>query len=433
MSLSYALEGDSTHVNSAPTTAGLVDSTGGTGGQSAETSSGPYGPSNDLWLTQEVDRLTSMQRALPSDGLLLTRGKWSCERRTASDIVLVGTMHFHNLSDRRELFIPELRAEATLLASDSLRNVITHTEVVPRHTGKYAVSARPDGYWQAFILEAGKTTSIEARVSIRAPDEQTSLDFLQAVWFRVHYIAYGPHGRTPHTQHAILPLSFPQADTATPQWRKAGPRAQVLPIRTHLLSHLDDPLAIFNRYVLPHARPGDILALGETPLAIMQGRFRHPSSLRLSWVALWACRLFHPTSSLATACGMQALVDIVGQLRVVAAALLAGVARLLRIRGMFYNLAGEQARLIDDVSGTLPPYDQFICLGPVRPQQTVDALRERTGVEAAIVDVNDLRKCQVLAASRGVDPQALAAALLDNPAGNADEQTPLVLVRIEPQ
>jgi hypothetical protein len=32
-------------------------------------------------------------------------------------------------------------------------------------------------------------------------------------------------------------------------------------------------------------------------------------------------------------------------------------------------------------------------------------------------------------ASNGVDHKALTSALLDNPAGNADEQTPLVLVR----
>ena len=34
------------------------------------------------------------------------------------------------------------------------------------------------------------------------------------------------------------------------------------------------------------------------------------------------------------------------------------------VKGMFYRLAGEQARLIDDITGTTPPYDKSIVLGP---------------------------------------------------------------------
>lgn len=68
---------------------------------------------------------------------------------------------------------------------------------------------------------------------------------------------------------------------------------------------------------------------------------------------------------------MQALIDIVGPLRV-ALALVVGVAgRLLGQRGVFYRVAGEQAELIDDVSGTMPPFDQFITLGPTKCQVTI--------------------------------------------------------------
>jgi hypothetical protein len=92
-------------------------------------------------------------------------------------------------------------------------------------------------------------------------------------------------------------------------------------------------------------------------------------------------------------------------------------------------LAGDQARLIDDVTGTLPPYDQFIVLGPQNSQAVVDEIRQATGLEAAIVDVNDLRAVKILAATSGANSQVISQALLDNPAGNADEQTPLVLIR----
>jgi hypothetical protein len=102
---------------------------------------------------------------------------------------------------------------------------------------------------------------------------------------------------------------------------------------------------------------------------------------------------------------------------------------VLRRGGGFYQLAGEQARLIDDVTGTLPPYDQFIVLGPEAPQLVVDEIEKATGLGAAIVDVNDLKAVKIVAASASVDAQVVIRALIDNPAGNADEQTPLVLVR----
>jgi len=102
---------------------------------------------------------------------------------------------------------------------------------------------------------------------------------------------------------------------------------------------------------------------------------------------------------------------------------------VLRQHGVFYQLAGEQARLIDDVTGTLPPYDQFIVLGPEHPEKVVEEIQRETGLAAAIVDVNDLKAVKVLAASPQASIPLLEQALRDNPAGNADEQTPLVLIR----
>ena len=50
-------------------------------------------------------------------------------------------------------------------------------------------------------------------------------------------------------------------------------------------------------------------------------------------------------------------------------------------------------------------------------------------VEVAIVDVNDLGRVKVLAGSAGCDEALLQRALKPNPAGNANQRTPLVLVR----
>ena len=179
----------------------------------------------------------------------------------------------------------------------------------------------------------------------------------------------------------------------------------------------------------PQAQEVDVITIGETPVAIMQGRFRHPTEIKPGWVARRICYFFLPTSSLATACGLQALVDIVGPTRVLFAFVGGAIARVLGKRGAFYQLAGEQARLIDDVTGTLPPYDQFIVLGPENPQEVVDRIKRETGLQAAIVDVNDLKAVKVLAATSGVSMELLEEGLRSNPAGNSDERTPVVLIR----
>ena len=146
-------------------------------------------------------------------------------------------------------------------------------------------------------------------------------------------------------------------------------------------------------------------------------------------VARLACRVFHPTSSLATACGMQTLIDLVGPSRVIVAWLGGLLLKLVGVPGGFYRLAGHQARLIDDITGTTPPYDQTIVLGPEEPHALCQRASMELGVAVAIVDVNDLGRVKVLASSHGCDEELLQRALRPNPAGNANERTPLVLVR----
>lgn len=359
-------------------------------------------------------------RRRPGNRLAFAAGRWNLEYYDPDHYQIVGEPELINQTRSREVMVPELRAETTLLSKDSLAGIKTEVTITPQHPD---AEARADGYWFAYIVKQ-KPTRLQIRITISGEN----LRSLKALWVRVHYITYGPQGRIPKTGHVIVPLQFPQPEHG-PSWRPRGD-GQILPIPTHLLTHLDTPLAVVKRYVSPHAQPGDIVAIGETPVAIMQGRWRHPTEVRPGWLARRLCYYFMPTSSLATACGMQTLVDMVGPWRVALAFVGGSLMKiLLRRGGGFYQLAGEQARLIDDVTGTLPPYDQFIVLGPVNSQAVVDEIRQATGLEAAIVDVNDLRAVKILSMTSGVDARLLTQALMDNPAGNADEQTPIVLVR----
>lgn len=355
------------------------------------------------------------------NALVMLPGRWELEAYDPNRYLLVGKLGLINRTKRLEIMVPELEAEVTLLSGGSLDHVTWTIRVTPRHVDALA---RSDGYWFGYIVKTGKQTEFEVSIEIQG----SNLEDLKAAWVKVHYLTYGPQGRIPKVGHVVVPLKFLNPEDSNKNWRSAT-NANVLPIKTHLLTELDDPVEIVRRYVMPHAEAGDIVTIGETPIAIMQGRYRHPAEIKPGWVASRLCYLFLPTSSLATACGMQALIDIVGPVRVLLAFLLGAIAKVFGKPGVFYQLAGEQARLIDDVTGTLPPYDQFIVLGPDQPQAVVDQIQRETGLAAAIVDVNDLQAVKILAASSGVSQRLLEQALIRNPAGNADEQTPVVLIR----
>lgn len=360
-------------------------------------------------------------RLRPGNKLELTQGEWNLDLSDSTHYVLRGEMEFRNLTPNLEIMLPEVTAQLNLLSKASLDGIKHTIKVIPAHLD---APSREDNYWFGYIVKVKKTTRIKVLVKIEGQD----LSALQSAWVKVDYITYGPEGRIPKVRHVVLPLKYPDP-TLAPNKRIIEGIAEVYPIRTHLLTHIDHPVEVIKKYVLPHAQPGDIVTLGETPVALMQGRFFHPTQIKPGWVAKRVCYFFMPTSSLATACGMQTLVDVVGPARVLFAIVVGTLAKLLGKPGVFYQLAGEQARLIDDVTGTLPPYDQFIVLGPDDPQNVVNTLQQETGLGAAIVDVNDLKAVKILAASPGLSTALIQKALRSNPAGNADEQTPLVLIR----
>jgi hypothetical protein len=358
----------------------------------------------------------------------LTVGNWRMEEYERNHYRVVGDLQFVNQTRVLDVMIPEIWAEVTLLSSGSLEGVTTKSSIIPRYEN---ADPREDHYWESYIVEPHKPGAIEVPIAIHGPD----LSGISAAWVKIHFVTYGRGGRIPRIKNIVVPLKFPNVEDSK-RWRPVE-NADLLPIRTHLLTPLDSPVEIVKRYVVPHAQPGDIVTIGESPCAIMQGRFRHPTEIKPGWLAKRLCYSFSTTSSLATVCGLQTLIDQVGAWRVFFSFLGSipfklmprSLAKSLHVDGMFYRLAGYHANLIDDVTGTIPPYDKFIVLGPDNPQRLCEEIKRETGLEAAIVDVNDLRRVKILASSSGVSESFLSKALISNPAGNGNEQTPVVLIR----
>ena len=334
----------------------------------------------------------------------------------------------HNHHRRMEVMIPELWVKPTLLSDSRINRVKLRTSIRSNHPDE---PARDDGYWPAYIVRGGQSTEIEVFIWLWTDSHQYPYQDIDGIWLDLHWVNYGPFGRLVKRDGVVVPLRYPDLPSNVgTKFRKAA-NCRVLPIRTHLLGRFDDPLSMLKHYAGNLIQPGDILTIGETPLAVMQGRYQHPAEIEPSCEARLLCRVFHPTSSLATACGLQALINIEGPSRILVAWVGGFLLRLAGVRGGFYRLAGSQARLIDDVTGTIPPYDQTIVLGPSNTEEFCQRASSELGAYIAVADVNELGGVKLLATSSGCDKVLLCQALQSNPAGNANEQTPLVLVRPE--
>lgn len=202
-----------------------------------------------------------------------------------------------------------------------------------------------------------------------------------------------------------------------------------IPIRTSVITHHDDLVAVVDQFTREIAEPGDVIVLSESVAAIAQGRAVPPAKVRPGPLARFLCRFPQKDGSLATPAAMHLAIEEVGAPRVLFGAAAAMLGKMIGRRGWFYVVAGRELALIDDIAGTIPPYDECIVLGPKHPQKLVEAIKAATGVDAAIVDVNDIRRVDILAMTGPIPSEELVACLLDNPGGNGDEQTPLVIVR----
>lgn len=201
-----------------------------------------------------------------------------------------------------------------------------------------------------------------------------------------------------------------------------------IPVRTRLIGRGDDLAALLRDALAGIARPGDVVAIAETAVAIAQGRFIGAETIRPSWLARVLARRAGTLATVNQPESLQLVIDDVGPWRVLGAAVAHVAARAAGRRGVFYELLGDAVAAIDGYTGTLPPYERAIVLGPAEPDRVSAELAAALGFHVAIVDANNLHRAKALGASPGVVREAVEHALLDNPHGNGDEQTPLVVL-----
>ena len=205
---------------------------------------------------------------------------------------------------------------------------------------------------------------------------------------------------------------------------------ELIPVPTRILTDKDDIVEAIEHYTEGKIGPDDLVCSAESVVAITQGRYVRPEELEISCLARLCCRFIPDYGSLASPHGMQSLMNVEGQWRV-AFALFAGfLGKIVGQSGLFYKWGGEQTAMIDDVTGTMPPFDKCIVYGPGDPYGMAQKMKDKLGCFGAMIaDVNDLKRSRVVGVSSGVKGELAAQLLIDNPFGNASQKTPICIIK----
>ncbi len=329
-----------------------------------------------------------------------------------------------NKSKHKETMVSNLNLDLDFFQSKNNQYLkdLDYEESIYIYSG--SIKKNIHNYWPTTIIKANSELLIQVILKFKNSDLRNKIKY---IWLKIFWENYGHFGITKKQDGLLVNLNRHNKKELIEIPLKLGYKA--IAVKTDLLGSFDNPIETVMDYCKNVTREKDILTIGETPLAIMQGRYVAPQNLEYNIFSKILCYFFHPTSSLATACGMQLLIDKIGVTRITFSLILGFLFKCIGIKGVFYRLTGFESSLIDDISGTVVPYDKSIVMGPINTKLFCDQLSKQLEVEVAVVDVNDLGGVKILASSNNSINNILKEILKVNPAGNSDEKTPIVLIR----
>lgn len=211
-----------------------------------------------------------------------------------------------------------------------------------------------------------------------------------------------------------------------------GTSYERIPVKTHVISVEDRIIDVVAKYTKGKLEKNDIVVISERVVAISQGRSYLLEDIHPTFWAKLLSQFVHNHPGgigLRNPYTMQLAIQEAGLWRILLAAGAAVVTKPLGMRGIFYHVAGNGVNAIDGPCDyTLPPGNNSAKLGPKNPKKVARDISEHIGNAVVIIDANDYG-VNVLGTSQGVDKELIKEAFRDNPMGQSDEQTPVIILR----
>ena len=206
-------------------------------------------------------------------------------------------------------------------------------------------------------------------------------------------------------------------------------------IQTHFVEVGENQADLVRRYVLPLAQPGDLLSFGAKVMAMCTGNVKTREQVKPGF---WAKRLWRFAGINTTGVGMhepyklQLVIDMCGLPRVLFAAFVSAVTRPFGVHGLFYKICGKGVGGIDGFyfRSSFDRYKELALINPPNPVELCNQLEKDTGIPVVLMDANDIEQNQLGKCDDfPLTDDEIQDAMKDNPSGQGDELTPLILIR----
>ncbi len=214
-----------------------------------------------------------------------------------------------------------------------------------------------------------------------------------------------------------------------------GKRYDRFAIQTHFVNRGEDQAELVEKYVRPLYLSGDVLSFGAKVMAMCVESVKMRDEVKPGFFAnlMWRFAGINSTGvGMHEPYKMQLVIDMVGLPRVLLAAFLSAVTKPFGIKGVFYRVCGQGVGGIDGFyeRSSFDVYKQMALINPPNPNELSNELYKKTGIPIVLMDANDIQRDQ-LGKSEGfpLTDEQIQDALKDNPSGQGDELTPLILIR----
>lgn len=205
-------------------------------------------------------------------------------------------------------------------------------------------------------------------------------------------------------------------------------------IKTHFVKEGENLHEIIEKYIVPIYKEGDILSISEKIVALCQRDVIYKKDLKVGLLARFLSKFVVKNKhcyGLRNVYKMQAVIDIVGPFKVIMAAIVAVFGKLIGKKGVFYEFLGNGVANIDGFGDEgFEYYSDMGTLAPSNPEKACQSIKDTFGINTMIVDANDLG-VEILGTDKELSGLTghLKNIILDNPAGQEKQQTPLILIR----
>ncbi len=217
-----------------------------------------------------------------------------------------------------------------------------------------------------------------------------------------------------------------------------------IPVKTKKIG-IKENIGHFFEYLKKEKKEGDWIALSEKFITISEGRLMHKSLLKPGVLAKIIYRLirfnmgeksYKHDPGFAIPEKIQAAIFIAGWWRIFLAFFLSIPLTLIskifgKKKGWFYILAGNRISEIDGpYYKAMKPFDEFAKIYPENPKKTCLDIEKKYSLPCVIIDGNNINT-EILASSDNINLnfKEIRDILIDNPMGQADELTPIILIR----